>query len=69
MCQTSISGKMQEPDALAWEREPELVEQIFRLQCLVTCLLEKNEELRQQLSTRLKEERASLANPRWLASH
>ena len=69
MCQTPISGKMREPDASAWARGSELAEQILRLQCLVSYLLEKNEELRQQLSTRLKEERASLANPRWLVSH
>jgi len=39
-----------EPDASALERGSELDEQIVRLQCLVSHLLEKNEEIRQRLA-------------------
>ena len=56
MYQTSISGKTREPDASALERGSELDEQILRLQCLVSYLLEKNEELRQRLATSLRAE-------------
>lgn len=55
MCQTLISGMMQEPDASVLERGSELDEQIMRLQCLVSYLLGKNEELRQRLATGLRE--------------
>jgi hypothetical protein len=48
--QTPTSDKTREPDASALERGSELDEQIFRLQCLVSHLLEKNEELRQRLA-------------------
>jgi hypothetical protein len=50
VCQTPTSDKTREPDAFALERGSELDEQIFRLQCLVSHLLEKNEELRQRLA-------------------
>jgi hypothetical protein len=50
VCQTPTSDKTREPDASAPERGSELDEQIFRLQCLVSHLLEKNEELRQRLA-------------------
>lgn len=50
VCQTPASDKTREPDASALERGSELDEQIFRLQCLVSHLLEKNEELRQRLA-------------------
>jgi hypothetical protein len=55
VCQTLISGRMHQLDASALERRSELDEQILRLQCLVSHLLEKNEELRQRLATSLKE--------------
>jgi hypothetical protein len=42
--------KLTGPDASALEHGSELDEQIFRLQCLVSHLLEKNEEIRQRLS-------------------
>ena len=48
--QTPTWDKAREPDASALERGSELDEQIFRLQCLVSHLLEKNEELRQRLA-------------------
>jgi hypothetical protein len=54
VCQTLISGMMQEPDASVLEHGSELDEQIMRLQCLVSYLLEKNEELRQRLATGLR---------------
>jgi hypothetical protein len=50
VCQTPTSDKTREPDASALERGSELDEQIFRLQCLVSHLLEKNEEIRQRLA-------------------
>jgi hypothetical protein len=50
VCQTPTSDNTREPDASALERGSELDEQIFRLQCLVSHLLEKNEELRQRLA-------------------
>jgi hypothetical protein len=50
VCQTPTSDKTREPDASALEHGSELDEQIFRLQCLVSHLLEKNEELRQRLA-------------------
>src|ERR1700719_1231231 len=50
VCQTPTSDKTREPDASALECGSELDEQIFRLQCLVSHLLEKNEELRQRLA-------------------
>ncbi len=42
-------------DASALECGSELDEQILRLQCLVSYLLEKNEELRQRLATSVRE--------------
>ena len=50
MYQIPTSDKSRELDASALERGSELDEQIFRLQCLVSHLLEKNEELRQSLT-------------------
>ena len=50
MYQIPTSDKTREPETSARERGPELDEQIFRLQCLVSHLLEKNEELRQRLA-------------------
>jgi hypothetical protein len=55
VCQAPIPDKMREPDASALERGSELDEQIFQLQCLVSYLLEKNEELRQRLAASLRE--------------
>jgi hypothetical protein len=69
MCQKPISGKTQEPDARASERGSELDEQIFRLQCLIAYLLEKNEELRHRLATGPREGKASLANHCRLVIH
>jgi len=48
--QKPISDRTREPDASALDRGSELDEQIFRLQCLVSHLLEKNEELRQRFA-------------------
>jgi hypothetical protein len=68
VCQTPTSDKTREPDASALERGSELDEQIFRLQCLVSHLLEKNEELRQRLarqaSGRAEVYRAEVGGPR-----
>lgn len=51
MYQTSNLCKMRQGDPSTAEGGPELDQQIFRLQWLVSYLLEKNEELRQRLAT------------------
>ncbi len=57
--QTSISNKATEPDACPSKRRLELEEQIFRLQFLVSYLIEKNEQLRQRLARCPREARAT----------
>jgi hypothetical protein len=56
MYQTAISGRTGEPEVPAQEHRAALEEQILRLQHLVSCLLEKNERLRQRLAARREEE-------------
>lgn len=47
-----------EPDVPTPGRVSELEGQILRLQCLVSHLIERNEELRQQIAARFNEERS-----------
>ncbi len=56
MYQTAISGRTGEAEVSAQQHRATLEEQILRLQCLVSCLLEKNERLRQQLAAPREEE-------------
>jgi len=49
--QTSILCKMRQGDLSTAGGGPEFNQQIFRLQWLVSYLLEKNEELRKRLAT------------------
>ena len=56
MNQTAISGRTGEPEVLTQEHAAAIEEEILRLECLVSCLLEKNERLRQQLDAHRKEE-------------
>jgi hypothetical protein len=56
MYQTPVSGRTGEPEVPAQEQRVALDEQILRLQYLVSCLLEKNERLRQRLAARRGEE-------------
>lgn len=50
MCQIYIPHDAKTAEASAPWREAELKEQVVRLQYLVSCLLETNERLRQQLT-------------------
>jgi hypothetical protein len=56
MYQSTVSGRTGEPEVPAQEHRATLEERILRLQYLVSCLLAKNERLRQQLAARREEE-------------
>lgn len=58
----AISGTARHPNGSRSESGSELDEQIFRLQCLVCYLLEKNEELRHLLTTTLRDGNAEISN-------